>query len=80
MSALHGGEWLASHSNCFIPKERTLVLIEGEAGWAAELVWSVCGEEKNLALPETEPRLSRVADLYVLYVLCFSILSMEKDI
>jgi hypothetical protein len=43
-------------------------------------VCSVCGEEKNPALLETEPRLSRVADLYVLYVLCFSILSMEKDI
>jgi len=35
-SALDGGEWSASHPNHFTPRERALVPIRLEAGWAPE--------------------------------------------
>jgi hypothetical protein len=38
--ALGGGEWSATHLGCLITRERTLVSIEQESGWAAALVWT----------------------------------------
>jgi len=37
-SALDGGEWSASCSSCFIPRERTPALTGEGAGWVSESV------------------------------------------
>jgi dethiobiotin synthetase len=37
------------HAVASLPPERTLILVEGAAGWASELTWKFFGREKFLA-------------------------------
>jgi hypothetical protein len=34
----YGGEWSTTHPISFIPKKRTLIPIEQEAGWALAMI------------------------------------------
>jgi len=53
--ALDGGEWLASHPDCFTPRARA-PSTNWIGGWEGAQSQSECGgnKKKNLPLPEIE--------------------------
>jgi hypothetical protein len=55
-SALDGGEWSASKSSQFTPREKAPVPIGEEDGWDPGLVWHYGVEKNFLPLLGIEPR------------------------